>query len=114
MITKFQPEGHIMDIKCNDDKLKEIVLSCIGSYENIFSLKQLCNSVCHKLEKDDLLNKEKNVEYQGGFKLGFSVTDKIQQFVWEQIWDRKIMVDLLNDEYRYTPDKNSIRLIKVK
>lgn len=114
MITRFQSGGHIMDIKCNDSELKEIVLSCIDSYENIFSFKQLCDIVCQKLDKDDLLIKEKNTVYQGGFKLAFAVTDKIQLFVWEQIWDRKIIIDLLNDEYRYTPDRNSVRLIKLK
>ena len=114
MTIKIQPGGHIMNIKCNDNELKEVVLSCMDSFEDIFSFKQLCDTICHKLDENGWLEKEEHVEYQGGFKLSPTVTDKIQQFTWEQIWNKKLMIDLLNDEYRYTPDRSSIRLLKVK
>ena len=114
MITRTEHGKQFLNVKCSDDELKEIVISCIANYDGVFSFKQLCETVCKKLDEQDFLEKEKNTEYRGGVGLQQSMTDKIQQYTWEQIWDKKLMIDLLNDEYRYTPDRTSIRLIKLK
>jgi hypothetical protein len=113
-ITRTELGKQVMNVKCDNEQMKEITLLCVNDFESMFSFKQLCNAVLLKLDKEDLLQKKENVVYQGGFELSSDTTDKIQQFIWEQIWDKKLMIDLLNDEYRYSPDRTSARLIKLK
>lgn len=114
MITRHQPGGHIMNVKCSDGKLKGIVVSLINNYNDLFSFEQLMSDLCYTLDSKDCFVKEPNTIYKGGYKLSQIDSDKIQKMVWEMIWDRQLMLDLYNDEYRYSSDRVSFRLIKVK
>lgn len=114
MITKFQSGGHTINVKCSDEQLKEILVSLINNYSDLFSFKQLINDLCYTLDEADYFEKEPNTVYEGGYKLSQINSDKVQKMVWEMIWDRRLMLDLYNDECRYSSDRVSFRLIKVK
>ncbi len=114
MITRYQPGGHMLGIKCTDEELKEIVLGAIGKYESIFSFKQLVADICSEIASRELFQMDHGIRYEGGFRLSPIDADKVHTIVWDMIWDRKLMLDLYNDEHRYTSDRSSARLIKVK
>ncbi len=105
----------MLGVKCNDEELQTVVESIIDNrVGDLFSFKELVDLVCAELDKLDHLNKQPDTRYDGGVKLNYIDIDKIQKIVWVLIWDRKLMLDLYNDEYRYSPDRTSSRLIKVK
>ncbi|MFI3258462.1 MAG: hypothetical protein R3Y16_00015 [Rikenellaceae bacterium] len=105
----------MLGVKCSDEELQAVVESIIENrVGDLFSFKQLVDLVCTELDKLNHLNKQANTRYEGGVKLNHIDIDKIQKIVWTLIWDRKLMLDLYNDEYRYTPDRTSMRLIKMK
>jgi hypothetical protein len=75
-------------------------------------LPAIIKDVCKKLDTLNLFEKEKNTVYEGGIKLSIADSDKLQSIVWNQIWEHHLVMDLLNDPYDYTQDRETIRLIK--
>lgn len=110
--TRTQTGECSLSLTCDDLQFKEIVLSIIHDYERIFSFRQLSKDVCRKLDTLNFFEKEKNTVYEGGIKLRPADSDKLQSIVWNQIWEHHLMIDLLNDPYDYTSDRESIRLIQ--
>lgn len=102
-----------MKLNCDNSKLKEVVLEAINNFGRLFTFKQLIDAVCLTLDDDNLLSKEHGVTYTGGYKLNTFDSDKVQIIVWEQILEGKIIIDMLNDRYDYSSDRESTRLIKV-
>ena len=109
--TKEQTLG----VKCSPEELQKVVESVIENKMNdLFSFNNLVERVYAQLDELYLFEKEPNTIYEGGYKLSILDIDLVQKTVWNMIWDRKLMLDLHNDKYRYTPDRTSMRLIKVK
>jgi len=111
-ITRYQPGGHLLKVNCDDFKFKEIALYILDGYERMFTFKQLSEDVCRELDAKNNFDKDQDVIYEGGFKLNQNDSDRLQKIVWELIWEHKLMIDLLNDSYDYTPDRESVRLLK--
>ncbi len=111
---RYQPGGHLLKVNCNYSQFKEVVLCIIDGYERLFTFKQLSNDVCRVLDNRNYFDKERDVIYEGGFKLNRDDSDMLQIIVWEQIWEHKFIIDLLNDNCDYSIDRESVRLLKVK
>ncbi len=114
MITRYQPGGHTLGLKCTAEELNMIVLDTIGKYERKFSFKQLLDAICHEVAKRELFQTENGVRYEDGYRLSPIDIDKVNKIVWDMIWDRKLMLELCNGDDGYTTSITSARLIKVK
>jgi len=112
---RIYTDKRTVGIKCSIEELQGIVESVIeNKMSDLFSFRQLSDRMCVVLNEKDMLNKEPDTRYEGGYELSSLDIDLVQKIVWGMIWDRKLMLDLYNDEYRYTSDRTSARLIKVK
>lgn len=101
-------------MKCSDEELGKLTITLIEDYGDLFTFNQLISDLCLLLDRADCFEKEPRTLYEGGYRLSQPDSDKVQKIVWEMMWNRQLMLDLYNDEYRYSPDKVSFRLIKVK
>ena len=113
-ITRCQSGGHSLKVNCNYFQIKEVALFVIDGYERLFTFKQLSDDVCQKLDERKCFDKEMGVICNGVFKFNRENSDTLQMIVWEQIWEHRLIIDLLNDSCDYSIDRESVRLLKVK
>lgn len=112
MMTRTCMSKENLALNCTDEQLKEIVENVINDLSDIFSFKELLRVVCNKLQENRFFDMRPNVEYKGGIGLLPIDSDKVQRIVWNMIWDRRLMIDLYNDEYRCA-ETRSLRLMKI-
>lgn len=100
MHTIFDPNGFQFDIKCGETELKEYTLKLISNYDIGFTFNQLCSNLANVLDTKDLFKKELNTRYEGELLLNNKARMVIQRYIWELIWDKKLMIDLYVSKYR--------------
>ena len=96
-----------LPVKCKQEDLQEIVNHVIDECEDHFSFNDLLNQIKTKVE----FEKEPNIEY-GTIDFNGMDIDFINRITWEQIWDKKLMIDLtVKKPYR---DPEIFHFIKIK
>lgn len=90
-----------LSLKCDESQVEEIVSQIIDTYNSVFTFRQLCKRVTDKVDELDLFCKQPNTNYQE-IALDKNTTLLIHNFVWKKIWDRELVIDLINDEYEST------------
>ena len=82
-----------LPIACTVEEFKNLILFEIEQSENLFSSRDLIARISRKCD----FQKEPNVTYEGS--IGFLGNDLnfINSVIWEQIWDKKLMIDFTNN-----------------
>lgn len=96
-ITKYEPSGFQLEIMCDDTKIKEYTLEIISKFECRFTFNQICESLSYILNQENIFKKEPNTKYEGDLLINYKVRMMLMQYIWELIWEKKLMIDL------YTP-----------
>lgn len=109
MITKMGKSK--LALKCEESQIEKMVSEIIGTYNGVFTFNHLCQRVCDNADKQDLLKKESNTNYSE-IELDKNATILVHKIVWEKIWSHEIVLDLINDEYDYTPGRG-VKLRKI-
>lgn len=87
-----------------DEQFKEIILKSIAEVPTHFTLDDLFSLIGDKIEK-------------GGRQNGYIIfagnkKNSINRLIWEQIWDRKLMIDLTSKKDSFS-QIDKIQFIKV-
>lgn len=78
-----------LPLKCKTEDLRKIMNQSIDECEDHFSFNDLLNQIIPKVEFEKELNTEySTIEFNG------TDLDIINGIIWEQIWDKKLMIDL--------------------
>lgn len=95
-----------LPLKCKTEDLRKIIYLSIDECENHFSFNDLLNQIIPKVE----FEKEQNTEYS---KIDFNGEDLdfINKVIWEQIWDKVLVIDLTNR--RSIRDQEIFHFIKI-
>lgn len=80
---------YFLPIACTMEDFKSIILSEIEQSENNFSINDLITRIKYKCD----FKKEPNVIYAGSIYFLGTDLDFINKIIWEQIWDKKLMID---------------------
>ena len=108
--TIYEPDGFNLDISCDNSKLKEFAHELICGLNDSFTFNQLCARLSHMLDKQNLFHKKSNTTYQGDLHINPSARKVLLQYIWELIWNRRLMIDLYVSKYRQ--DNSSFYLLK--
>lgn len=95
-----------LPLKCKIEDLRKIINQSIDECEDHFSFNDLLNQIKPKVEFD----KEPNTQYSTIDFIGTDL-DFINGITWEQIWDRKLVIDLTNR--RPIRDQEIFHFIKI-
>lgn len=106
-ITKTIFGTTYLPLKCKTEDLRKIINQSIDECEDNFSFINLCNQIKPKVE----FEKEFNTEYSAIDFNGLDL-DFINGVIWEQIWDKELMIDLTNR--RPFRDHEIFHFIKIK
>ena len=87
-----------------DNEFKEIILKSLADVPTHFTAEDLITSIGNKIDLGGRTNG--SIEFTGNEK------DSINRFFWEQIWDRKIMIDLTSRKDSFS-QMDKIQFIKV-
>ena len=87
-----------LSLKYDESQVKIMVSEVIETFSSVFTFRLLCERVKNKANEQDLFNKAPNTNYQE-IALDKNATLLIHNFVWKKIWDRELVIDLINDEY---------------
>lgn len=94
-----------------DDKerIKQELLDVISEMRDHFDVNQLINAFIRKAEEHDLFEKEDYTNYNG-IILNNHDTLLINKLIWELIWDKKLIINLINNDYMF--NSREFNLIK--
>lgn len=87
-----------------DEEFKEIILKSIAEVPTHFTVDDLFSLIGDKIEKGDRQN--------GYIIFAGNKMDYINRLIWEQIWDKKLMVDLMSKKDPF-PQTDKIQFVKV-
>lgn len=82
-----------LPIECTTEEFKSLILSEIEQSENHFYFRDLVARINDKCK----FKKEPNVTYSGSINFLETERDIINRIIWEQIWDKKLMIDFTNN-----------------
>lgn len=92
-VTKTIYGEQYLPIECTTEDFKNLILSEIEQSENHFSSHDLIARISRKWD----FQKEPNVTYVGSIGFLGNDLDFINRIIWEQIWDKKLMIDITNN-----------------
>lgn len=94
-----------LDLTCDSKVLNEIIDKAFEDQDISFSFRDFYNHIKRRLEENDYLQKEHNVEYSS-IELRFDVIQSINKFLWDKIWAKQLMIDFSNRNVfgRYSND----------
>lgn len=111
-MTIIYSDERAVSLNCNDDKIEEIASKIIDNYDSVFTFTQFCKAVVKEADDQNLLKKEAHTEYCGGVRFDGNTTHILHKYIWEKIWKHEIVIDLVNNQYEYVPDKG-VKLRKI-
>ena len=84
-------------LTCTDEQFKEIVEQSINDEPEHFSFQELLYSIKGKVKFEE----KPNHQYLLEPKFLPKYLNTINRAIWEQIWDKKLMVNFGNGDHRY-------------
>lgn len=99
-ITRTLSGNQYLPLTCSREEFQRLVLSEIEQSENHFPFDDLIARIKSKCD----FKKELNVNYLGTIEFQGPDLDFINETIWKQIWNKKLMIDFtLKRPYR-NPD----------
>lgn len=89
-----------LPITCTEEEFRNKILTEIELFEKSFSFFDLVTKVKPNCE----FKKDSNIDYIGGIDFMGSELNFINSIIWEQIWDKKLMIDFTNNRQNHRPD----------
>lgn len=89
-----------LPIACTTVDFKNLILSEIEQSENHFSSHDLIARISRQCD----FQKEPNVTYAGSIGFLGNDLDIINRIIWELIWDKKLMIDFINNRQNHSSE----------
>lgn len=93
------------------EKIKQVLINVISVMGEHFRMGQLIDDFIKRADEQNLFIKEEDTIYSK-IKLDNKGTLLINKLIWELIWEKELIINLINNDYMF--DSRQFNLIKNK